>query len=53
MQAHPSTSNPQVSGIQVEPSKAVLQQPLVSGVQQIQASLPFTRMTQTYTSLVY
>lgn len=53
MEAGPTTTDPQVSGVQIQPSQVVLQQPLVLGVQQPQASLPFTIMTHNYIGLVY
>lgn len=53
MRVGPSTSNPQVLGLQIQPSQEILQKPLVPRVQQPRAILPFTGMTQTYTVLVY
>jgi len=47
VQTGPSTSQPQVSSQEVQVSQVVVQQPLISGVQQqLQVSIPLSGLTQ-------
>jgi len=48
-----STSQPQVSSQQTQTSQAVMKQPLVSGVQLPQVSVPLSGVTQVSTGLFY
>lgn len=54
VQTGPSNLQPQVSSQEVQVSQVVVQQPLVSEVQQQpQVSIPLSRLTQAYTGIVY
>lgn len=53
MQVSFAALQPQVSSQQTQTYQAVMQQPLVSGVQLPQVSVPLSGVTQVATGLVY